>query len=251
MSVRNNDIGILTGEETGSRRFQDLYLALRGLEKRMYPDEVLLHLPEPGPGAHHQEEWRIRKASCRRLVAYLQRKQRPLKILEAGCGNGWLSNRLSGLRTAQVTGLDINLPELEQASRVFAHKQNLRFVHGDLWSGIPQGERFDVIVFAASLQYFRSLPAVIDQAIELLSNKGEIHIIDTHFYPEKALELARQRSAAYFLSMGFAEMKRFYFHHSFSELEAYHYRILFDPRNIFNRVFHKNQFHWIRVKPFA
>jgi protein-L-isoaspartate O-methyltransferase len=46
-------------------------------------------------GHRHYHEWQIRKASSNRLVKYLAKKQKILEILEVGCGNGWLSAKLS------------------------------------------------------------------------------------------------------------------------------------------------------------
>ncbi len=76
------------------------------------------------------------KRTARRLVHYLGARKKTLEILEVGCGNGWLTHQLADIPGTRVTGLDINFTELQQAARVFSNDPNLRFIHGDMRSGI-------------------------------------------------------------------------------------------------------------------
>ena len=68
---------------------------------------------------------------------------------------------------AKVTGMDINTVELTQARKVFAKVTNLKFSEGDIRSGILGDEKFDLIVFAASIQYFESLKEILKVAISI------------------------------------------------------------------------------------
>jgi len=62
--------------------FEELYIAVRQQEKRIYTDEQLQLLPDID---HiYYDEWKIRKRSSERLTAYLQRKRNFFKILEVG-----------------------------------------------------------------------------------------------------------------------------------------------------------------------
>src|SRR6478609_3338202 len=83
--------------EADLRLRPELYIALREKEGRLVSDEELLKLPEVNAFHIHLKEWRIRKKSCDQLLNYVAKKNRPLKILEIGCGNGWLSNRLASV----------------------------------------------------------------------------------------------------------------------------------------------------------
>ena len=134
-----------------ANEFESVYVDLRIAEKRMYSDEEVVWLPEVDEQHIHKKEWDIRKSSCKRLTRYLTNKKRPLKILEVGCGNGWLSYQLSQIPYSDVTGLDINQTEIRQAERVFAGITNLRFIYGELDARSLQLEKFDVVVFAASI----------------------------------------------------------------------------------------------------
>jgi ubiquinone/menaquinone biosynthesis C-methylase UbiE len=251
MSLNEEDItdAIAPGNEVIYKRFQDLYISLRNSEQRIYSDEEVGRLPEVNEENPYEEEWKLRKDSCERLVKHLTKKNRPLKILEVGCGNGWLSHRLAQINQSVVIGVDINSVELEQASRVFAKQDNLSFIYGDISCGLMNGEKFDVIVFAASVQYFQSLRGVVNIALDLLNEEGEIHILDTHFYERKDVEAARERSEAYFRKMGFENMSKLYFHHSLEELESFNYELLYDAHAVLNKFFNRrNPFNWICIK---
>ena len=225
--------------------FEDLYIAVRQQEKRIYTDEQLQLLPDVD---HiYYDEWKIRKRSCERLTAYLQKKDKALKILEVGCGNGWLSAKLSNIPDAKVTGLDINAVEIEQARRVFK-KDNLEFIYDSFTENSFESAQFDVIIFAASLQYFPSLVNVLKQALAILRDNGEIHIIDTPLYTPDGAEEANERSRHYYAGLGIPEMADHYFHHSLSEFWGFKYEILFNPANLFNRLFKKDPFYWVTVR---
>jgi SAM-dependent methyltransferase len=182
--------------ETGNpdRHFERSYIRLRQKEKWLYSDEEVSTLPAVTRDDPHYMEWVLRQESCKRLVNYLRSKPGKIQILEIGCGNGWLSNQMAAVYGTHVTGLDVNLTELEQAARVFNRFSNLQFVQGNIFSETLADKRFDLIVFAASIQYFSSLPAIIGTTQKLLNEGGEIHILDSHLYKASGLPQARQRS---------------------------------------------------------
>ena len=153
------------------------------------------------------------------------------------------------MQKANVTGIDINTIELEQAKKVFRNISNLNFIEGDIHSGILGDKKFDMIVFAASIQYFESLNEIIKTAMSYLTLQGEIHILDTHLYQPYEIAPAKQRSKKYFTDIGFPEMTQFYFHHVFRNLKSFHFSILYNPHSWMNKLlFRKNPFHWIVIK---
>ncbi len=121
------------------------------------------------------------------------------------------------LGQSEVTGLDVNRVEINQAIRVFS-KTNLKFIHNRFPSEHLKGLKFDIILFAASVQYFDSFLAVINEALKCLTVHGEIHITDTPFYKPDELADAANRSKIYFSNLGQAEMARHYYHHSINDL---------------------------------
>lgn len=229
--------------------FAERYFLLRKSEGRVYSDKEVAGLPETDHGHRHYHEWQIRKDSSNRLVKYLAKKQMPFEILEIGCGNGWLSAKLSAIPLSEVTGIDINTEELCQAKRVFSQIENLEFFNCSVQDDMVSDRRFDIIVFAASVQYFHSLEKVLNDSLRLLKPGGEIHIIDSPLYKESETSGARQRSIDYYQSVGFPEMSDQYFHHSLGELKAFSYEILFNPNSIINQLKkNKNPFYWICIR---
>jgi len=229
--------------------FERQYHNVRLTEQRIYSNEEIAMLPEISSSHIHYDEWKIRKKSSDRFLKFLSEKNKKLNILEAGCGNGWLAAKMASLKNANVTGIDINRIELMQAVTAFEKKENLHFLYGDLSSSGLTPHSFDVIVFASSIQYFASLENIINNALLLLNENGEIHIIDTPFYNGYEVANASKRTKEYYSSLGFKEMSDYYYHHSIKELHHFNYKILYSPSSIFSKLKKKQYpFHWIVIK---
>ncbi len=235
--------------EAVTQEFEKIYGELRASEKRLYTDEEVMNLPEIVSSHPHKEEWEIRKKSCAQLISHLLKKKRNLAILEIGCGNGWLSHQLARNLWAEVTGIDMHSLELEQAQRVFDHLPNLEFIYGDAAVFSFGEKKYDAIVFAASIQYFPSLQAILDKGLGLLKPGGEIHLLDSWFYPEKVAGQAQQRSADYFRKTGFEKMSRYYYHHSLQAVKKFDPQVLYNPNALLKRPGHKKKpFYWLLIK---
>lgn len=229
------------------RNFEELYISIREKEDRIYTDEQVKILPLIEHSHIHFKEWEIRKRSAERLISYLEKKNRPLGILEIGCGNGWLSAKLSSLKDSVITGIDINKTELEQARKVFADIPNLSFIEVNI-AGVDPAGKFDIIVFAASIQYFASFENIINTALSHLNEKGEIHILDSFFYASDEIENARQRSFEYYHAIGYESMAEYYFCHPVDSLRSFEHRFLFEPGTFKNKYFgNKDPFAWICI----
>jgi SAM-dependent methyltransferase len=226
--------------------FSEIYNAVRSKEVRIFSDEDVKRLPVVDESHPHAREWKIRAGSAKWLKKELERSFTSPKILEVGCGNGWLSAFLSENKSWQVTGIDINTYELEQAQRSFRNKKNLRFENADIMSGNIT-KKFDVILFAASIQYFSSLPDILHAALGLLNGDGKIYILDSIFYKKHETESAKKRTDQYYTKLGIPEMTDHYFHHSIESLKDFNYKILGRPDNFFIRNLRKNPFYRICI----
>jgi 2-polyprenyl-3-methyl-5-hydroxy-6-metoxy-1,4-benzoquinol methylase len=237
---------VMEQPQNSTSDFEVTYLAVREREQRVYTDEQVKQLPNIDSAHVHYPEWQIRKRSADQLIAYLHRKKKPLKILEIGCGNGWLSAQMAKNGSFNVTGLDINQTEINQAARGFK-SANLQFVCDAFNEEGFKNEKFDIILFAAVLPYFSSAQQIIQTAVNKLSTDGEVHILDTHFYESAEVEGAHQRCVNYYNAMGFPEMAANYFHYTHEVLDGFNYQILVDPRGLINRL-KKKRFYWISIK---
>jgi len=230
----------------------DLYLRVREKEGRLYSDDIVARLPVMPNGHPLADEWRARSASASRLTRYLSPRPGPLRILDLGCGNGWLSNMLSRCGH-HVIGMDQNSYELKQAARVFSPNSYLLFFNGDIFSAPFLPIQFDVILLASVIQYFQDINALLVELKNFLQPQGEIHIIDSPLYSDNELEKAILRSLQYYTLLGFPEMADYYFHHRLSDLDAYHSEVLYHPhsfKHFVNRWLGRvdSPFPWIMIK---
>ena len=240
-------------KETGSgsansEAFEEIYIQLRKKEQRFYTDEEVRNLPRIAATHPHFKEWLLRKRSCNKLIAYLDQKNKPLHILEIGSGNGWFSAQLAKNTSGQVVGMDITKEEVSQSARVFSNISNLKFISGDIRFVRPEYNSFDIIVFAASLQYFSSLKEIMQAVFQWLRPGGEVHILDTIFYKKNNVDAARYRTKDYYTILGFPEAADYYYHHCIEDLKDFSTKILYDPGSWIHK-FRKNRnpFFWVSI----
>ncbi len=205
-------------------RFEQLYVALRRQEGWLMDDEAVRQLPyceQP----QTKDFWRWRRRSMLAWHRYVKKKNRDkqLFILDIGCGNGWLSYRTASLGNVVVHAQDVNRRELTQAARVFA-LPNL-YWHFATGTGHIRPESFDLILLAASAQYFADLPALIEELLPLLRKGGEVHLLDTRFYKDRqACASACLRTAGYYREMGMEDMQTYYHHHCLEDLRPFRFK---------------------------
>ena len=212
---------IILSSQEAYRTKEELYISVRNAEHRVISDEILKVLPYPPQYYVHYDEWHIRARSFERFSHSLKKKS--LNILDLGCGNGWMANKLyqSGHR---VTGVDINLVELEQAVKVFGSNERLQWVYTDILKDGVTNYPFDLIVLGASCQYFHDITALTNTLRNLLVPDGTIHLLDSFFYTKSDVGAAVQRTKDYYLNIGYPQMAEYYHHHLSEDLKAAGYR---------------------------
>ena len=235
-----------------NKEFEDTYLKIRSKEKRIYSDQELSKLPFTSPSNQHHNEWRLRVKSFNRFQNYLLRKDGTLSILDLGSGNCWFSGQLSKSTYHQFICVDVNLKELEQGARIFSNS-GIQFIYADIFDDRLSINYFDMIILNASVQYFPDLINLMKNLLNSLKTDGEIHIIDTPFYSQSEVKSARQRTIDYYKLLGFPEMSKKYFHHTYEDLSEFNYRILFNPQSLkvkFLKLFFRKDipFPWILIK---
>lgn len=236
-----------------SDAFEDKYIKMRTIEGRVYDDDTVGKLPEIDKSHRHYKEWSVRKNSSEKLIEYLAKKKREPNVFDLGCGNGWLTNKLLGINGASVFGVDINKHELEQAVRVFDDKPNLAFVYADIFDSKINEMKFDIIILAGVLMYFRDVNSLIDKLKGMLSEGGEIHLIDNALYNKNDVESAKQRTIEHYKQMGIPEMAEHIYHHLRSEFDKYSPEIIYNPNVLINRVKRKlmkpymSPFLWMKI----
>lgn len=90
----------------------------------------------------------------------------PLRVLEVGCGTGWLSGALS--TRAEVTGVDLSDAAIQVAR---ARHPNVRFLSGDFSSlQLPAG--FDLVIRADVIAHVPDQQEFVHRIAELLRPGG-------------------------------------------------------------------------------
>jgi SAM-dependent methyltransferase len=236
--------------------FQTRYLAVRQKENRILTDEQVYSLPYLPANHPLHKEWLMRADTMTRFIRYLKKNPLSAPVLDLGCGNGWFPNKIAELTGQEVIGLDVNIPELEQAARVFT-KENLTFCFGDIYEDIFEPKSFGMITLNASAQYFPDIIKLINRLLELLKDDGEINILDTPLYPnDKAARDAADRTKSYYTQLGFPEMASHYHHHPIQKLlktEGVKTAIVYKTSNIKHKTFkllrrRLSPFPWIRIR---
>lgn len=200
---------------------ETLYLRARRAENRVPEDDWVRQLPHTPAGSTYHREWQMRKRSFHRFQRYLNRQfPSTMRLLDLGCGNGWMSNRLAENNQWEVWAVDVNAVEMEQGARLFG-RQNLHFYYADILQNPLPDQHFQVIVLAASVQYFPDLKKLIQTLKKALLPGGEIHLIDSPLYPDATSRAAAaDRTRSYFEKIGVPEMAAFYHHHWWEEVQA-------------------------------
>lgn len=97
------------------------------------------------------------------------------RILDLGCGTGWLTTILG--RFGPTTGVDLSPVAIHRAQGLFP---DVTFMAGDLF-GLPfPDEAFDVVVAVQVLDHVENQRRFLDLAVRLLTRGGHLILITTN-----------------------------------------------------------------------
>ena len=247
-----NSINSLVPVQQTHKHFELLYMEYRKKINALYSDAQVKELPRAFTFNPHQSEWNKRAVMVNKFSTYLKKNAQIKKILEVGCGNGWLCHRISNAFQRSVTGLDVSLLDIEQAQRVFK-QSNLHFVNGDIFDDSIPIDSFDLIVLSNTIHQFPNLRQLIERCHLFLKSRGELHIFDSPIYKWQEMEKAREQTAEYYESLQLPIMSQLHFHHSWDDLYPFKYRTLYSPQRLTNKISNyikpnSNPYPWIRIK---
>ncbi len=233
--------------QSNNADFEKAYINVRKVEQRVLDDQQVLELPSIANDHPHFKEWKIRQRSANRIIDFLKKTDFVSNdvILDIGCGNGWFSGILADSLKVKILAIDINTTELIQAARVF-QRDNLCFAYLDMMvdSLIPSSVKR--IIFNSSFQYFEEPKKIVDICLRLLTDDGEIHILDSPLYEIEEIESAKTRSSDYYSDIGNQAMNRFYHHHSLESIAQTKIEFLYEA-NSKNKDKYDSPFPWYRI----
>lgn len=82
---------------------------------------------------------------------FVERLQPGERVLDIGCGNGFLAYDMAAKGGGHVTGIELNAENVTIARRQFSHP-DVRFVHGDALKDLPSGA-YDTVVLSNVLEH--------------------------------------------------------------------------------------------------
>jgi SAM-dependent methyltransferase len=143
-------------------------------------------LPSVPADDPHAAEWRIRRES----FAHLQRHampgvwQGPIRILDLGAGNGWLSHRLAsdGHFVVAVDRLD---DEADGLGACRHYGTPFVAVQAD-FDRLPfEPSQFDLVVFDGALHYAADPASSLAEAARMLASGGSLVVMDSPMFADE------------------------------------------------------------------
>lgn len=162
------------------------YETVRRAEGRGSPDPAYYQaLPYKDLTGRMDRAWRIRAKSYRSLeedvIQPLELKKKPLKILDLGAGNCWLSNLLAK-RGHYLAAVDL-LINLEDGLGAHVHYQVDFVPVQSEYDRLPfTHDQFDVAIFNSSFHYSVDYAHTLIETLNCLKSEGVVIILDTPVY---------------------------------------------------------------------
>lgn len=145
-------------------------------------------LPYEDLSGRHPHVWRLRAVSFDALLSHVvdplvNERNRPLSILDAGAGNGWISYRLA-LAGHALLAMDLRLDSADGLGAYAHYEDEACFVRAQAtFEQIPlYDDQLDLVIFGGSIHYAVSFEETLREALRVLRNDGKIVILDSPVY---------------------------------------------------------------------
>ena len=154
-------------------------------------------------------DWQIRARSFRAFAQHvLQPRERefnrPLRILDLGAGNGWLSYRLAQ-RGHIAAAIDLLVNPQDGLGAYVHYDATFTPVQAE-FDRLPfDAAQFDLTIFNASLHYAVNYETTLREALRVLQPGGQIVVLDSPVYGSgsSGAQMVREREAAFTRAYGF------------------------------------------------
>jgi SAM-dependent methyltransferase len=163
-----------------------------GLDTKHHQEMRRYYIPpedSPQRRSFNRYNWIRRTEPMIRLLSALPKRNKPWRVLDAGCGLGTESIFWSTLRDdIQVLGVDLSARRLGVArarhaayQRHFGRALHVRFLEQDVF-GVLNGEGFDVVWTMEAISHIDPAERFIADSTNNLGDRGHLVISDSHIW---------------------------------------------------------------------
>jgi SAM-dependent methyltransferase len=147
--------------------------------------------------------WHIRAASFNAFLQHIAQpmeaqSDRPLRVLDLGAANGWLSNRLTS-RGHFVAAVDLLINDFDGLGCCRFYETAFTPVLAE-FDHLPFAEQsFDLIIFNASLHYSTHYETTLQESMRVLDPVGKLVVLDSpvYQYATIGMEMVRERESRF------------------------------------------------------
>lgn len=155
--------------------------------------------------------WHVRAKSFSTMVERIARplasgKRRPLRILDLGAGNGWLSYRLAQ-EGHQVAAIDLLTNPYDGLGAHVWYESESPFIPVQAtFDRLPfVDDQADLVIFNGAVHYAADYAVTLGEALRVLVPDGRLVIMDSPVYQEASsgAQMVRERQARFRREYGF------------------------------------------------
>ncbi len=104
------------------------------------------------------------------------------RVLDLGCGSGWLVRRLAGiLRSGSVTGVDVSDEMIRRAQAASAHVPNVQFLRGTAEELPAPADSFTKVISVESAYYWHDPLRGLGEILRVLAPGGSAWILINYY----------------------------------------------------------------------
>ena len=192
------------------RQFIEEYECVRKTEGRGMDDpRYYRQLPFRDISGRFTADWRIRSRSFQALeegliVPLEASANRPLKILDLGAGNCWLTNRLAQ-RGHQIAAVDLLTNARDGLGARPQYQTRFTSIQAEFERLPFIDDQVDLAIFNASFHYAEDYGSVLRETVRVLTPKGQLVLLDSPVYndPTSGDAMVREREQIYQQKFGF------------------------------------------------
>jgi SAM-dependent methyltransferase len=192
------------------KQFIQDYETVRSKEQRGSTDPLFYRsLPYRDLTGRWQKDWNIRSRSYQALLQKVVKPfeastQQPLRILDIGAGNGWLSYRLS-LRGHRVAAIDLLINKVDGLGAFIHYDSTWIPIQAEMDALPLSGNQVDLIIYNASFHYSSGYANTLKEAVRVLIPGGRLVIMDSPVYhdPRSGIQMVNERETYFTKQYGF------------------------------------------------